>query len=153
MMIDWTDVKPSYFEQFIHYVIGKVGFVNREWFGRGGSDKGRDVVAYKLEELPFNFSYQRKWIFQCKRWRKMPTNTQIINEINTASQHKPDFWVMVIPLNPTADQIDFLNYLDSNYPFKIIVIPLVAIQEILHTFPEARNILVNGDLNEGSLDS
>lgn len=116
-MINWSEINPSYFEKFIHYILGKEGFFNRQWFGRGGGDSGRDVVAYTSENLPFHLGYQRKWIFQCKRWRKHPTPTQLMNEILTAQQHKPDFWVMVIPLNLTASQMDYIDNLNKNGNF------------------------------------
>ncbi|WP_243355864.1 restriction endonuclease [Bacillus litorisediminis] len=152
-MIDWKKVNPTHFEKFIFYTLSRLGFTNREWFGRGGGDKGRDVVAYTFEELPFNLGYERKWIFQCKRWSRLPDKTTIFNEILNAQQHSPDFWVLVIPVNLTADQIDFFNFLDKNNPFKVIVITLVAIEEIIYTFPETKNILLNGTLNEGGINN
>jgi hypothetical protein len=151
-LIDWKKVNPTNFEKFIYYTLSKLGFNNREWFGKGGGDGGRDVVAYTFEELPFNLGYGRKWIFQCKRWKRMPDKTTILNEILTAKQHSPDFWVMVIPVDLTADQIDYFNFLDKSNPFKIIVMPLAAIEEIIYTYPETKNILINGNLIEGSID-
>ncbi|WP_063857308.1 MULTISPECIES: restriction endonuclease [Geobacillus] len=152
-MINWKEVKPSNFEKFIFYVLGKMGFHDRRWYGKGGGDGGRDIVAYTTEELPFNLEYQRKWIFQCKKWGKMPSNNTIINEIQTARQHKPDFWVLVITVDPTPNQIDWFNRLNTNgdFPFKIKFIPLAVIEEIIYTYPESKNILYYGDINEGSL--
>lgn len=147
-MIQWERVNPTHFEKFVYYTISKLGFKNREWFGRGGGDGGRDVVATTYEELPFNLGYERKWIFQCKKWAKMPANYLIVNEILTASQHSPDFWVLVIPVDLTASQIDYIRHLNKSYSFKIIVIPLSAIEEIIRVYPETQNILINGTLLE-----
>ncbi|WP_255259308.1 restriction endonuclease [Bacillus toyonensis] len=69
-MINWDTVNPRHFEKFIFHVLAKKGFKNREWYGRGGSDRGRDVVATYYVELPFNLGYEQKWIFQCKRVKK-----------------------------------------------------------------------------------
>lgn len=71
-MINWDSINPRYFEKFIFHVLGKKGFRNREWFGRGGGDKGRDVVAKYYVELPFNLGFEQTWIFQCKREKRMP---------------------------------------------------------------------------------
>lgn len=150
-MINWETVDPNDFEKFIYYIISRTGFNNREWPGRGGGDRGRDIVATRFEELPFNLGYNRKWIFQCKKWKRMPSSTVIYNEISTAAQHHPDFWVLAIPLNPTPSQLDFLSSLERNYPFKIILMPLSAIEEIIYAFPESRNILINGELPDGSV--
>ncbi|KON88872.1 hypothetical protein AF332_20095 [Sporosarcina globispora] len=148
-MIDWEKVHPTHFEKFIFYTISKIGFKNRQWFGRGGGDRGRDVVATTYEELPFNLGYERKWIFQCKKWVRMPANHIIMNEILTASQHSPDFWVLVIPVDLTASQIDYIQFLNQSQPFKIIAIPLSSIEEIIRVYPETKDILINGTLIEG----
>ncbi|CEG26024.1 hypothetical protein [Bacillus sp. B-jedd] len=151
--MNWKEVDHSHFEKFVHYTLSKINFRNRDWFGRGGGDKGRDVVAYTYEELPFNMGYERKWIFQCKKWLRFPSTTTLANEVDTASQHSPDFWVLVIPLNPTASQIEFLEFLEKSRPFKIITLPLAAIEEIIYAFPETKNILLTGELPEGSDNS
>lgn len=148
-MINWKSIAPNNLEKFIFYTLSKLGFNNREWFGGGGGDRGRDIVATTYEELPFNLGYERKWIFQCKKWAKMPQRHIIMNEIATAAQHSPDFWVLVIPINLTSSQLDYINFLNQSQPFKIIVLPLVAIEEILFAFPETKNILLNGELSEG----
>lgn len=145
-MVNWKEVHYTNFEKFIYYALSKAGFRNRKWFGRGGGDKGRDVVAYTYEEKPFNLGYERKWIFQAKKWSKFPSNTIISNEIQTAKQHYPDFWVLAIPLELTAGQIEYLEFMDKNNSFKIMVLPLAAIEEIIHEYPETRNILLYGKL-------
>lgn len=150
-MLDWSKVHHNHFEKFIYYYLSKIGYRNREWFGRGGSDKGRDIVAYTYEELPFNLGYERKWVFQAKRWKKLPGTTTLINEINTAKQHAPDFWVLVVPVDLTANQIDYFAFLNNSFEFKIIVVPLAALEEILHAFPETKNILLYGNLNKGGI--
>lgn len=143
-MIDWKQVHPNHFEKFVYYTISKLNFRNRQWFGKGGGDRARDVVATTYEELPFNLGYERKWIFQCKKWVRFPANHVILNEIATAKQHSPDFWVLVIPVNLTANQLDYIANLNTSYPFKIIVIPLSSIEEIIKSYPETKDILLNG---------
>jgi hypothetical protein len=147
-LIDWSSVHPTHFEKFIYYSISKLGFRNRQWFGRGGGDGGRDVVATTYEELPFDLGYERKWIFQCKKWVRMPPNNIILNEIATASQHSPDFWVLVIPVDLTAGQIDYIRFLNNSYGFKVLTIPLSMIEEIISAFPETKSILLNGVLSD-----
>lgn len=153
-LINWREVKARNFEKFIYHFLESEGFENRKWFGQGGGDRGRDIVATRHEKLPFNLGYNRKWIFQCKKWSRMPRNIDIVNELMTASQHKPDFWVLVIPVEPSASVIDYFNELDRNNPFniRVILIPLVAIEEILHKRPELRHVLEKGYLPGGKED-
>lgn len=47
----WDETNPTYFKQFIYYILGKMNFNNREWFGRGGYDGGQDIIAYTAEEF------------------------------------------------------------------------------------------------------
>jgi hypothetical protein len=145
-LIQWSNIKARNFEKFVYSMLGYEGFKNLKWFGKGGGDEGRDIIATRYEELPFNLGYERKWIFQCKKWAKMPTSNKIINEIATASQHNPDFWVLVIPVDPTSSMIDFFERIEQSYRFKIILIPLAAIEGILHKYPRLINLLENGHL-------
>jgi len=149
--INWKEIDPTNFEKFIAYLLEKLNFHNITWFGKGGGDKGRDIVAYTTEYLPLNLSYQRKWIIQCKRWSKFPSNTQIFNEIDTALEHKPDFWVLAIPLDPTANKIDYIENISKNYRnhnFKTKIISLNDIEKLLFKFPESKNILLKGSVLE-----
>src|SRR5699024_8615517 len=116
------------------YVLSKLDFHNVEWYGQGGSDKGRDVVAFTFERLPFNLGYERKWIIQCKRWSRFPTNGDILNEVASAAQHKPDFWVLAIPLNPSSDKIDYVESLGHNYDIKTLILPLNDLERIIYEY-------------------
>ena len=127
----------------------KLNFHNITWYGKGGGDKGRDVVAYTTETLPLNLTYQRKWVIQCKRWSRFPTKNQLFNEISTALEHKPDFWVLAIPLDPSADKIDYVESLSENYSnhnFKTKIITLRDIETLLYNYPEAKQILMKGSV-------
>lgn len=153
-MIEWESVNARYFEKFVYHALGELGFTNREWHGRGGGDKGRDVVATWIERIPLGLSYQRKWIFQCKRWKKMPSTNQIYNEISTALAHSPDHWVMVLPLDPTSGVMDYLHQLQENLfenkNVKLSIIPKAQLEELLHRYPHLMNVLTEGHLQGGT---
>lgn len=71
--INWSEIDNRHFEKFIYYLLAYEGkFFQRMWFGKGGGDKGRDIVAKNFEQLPFRLGYERKWVFQCKKWKKRP---------------------------------------------------------------------------------
>lgn len=148
-MINWDTINSSNFEKFTFHALSVLGFNNRVWYGKGGGDQGRDIVATRYEELPFNLGYNRKWIFQCKRWKSMPSSNILLTEISTASQHNIDFWVLVIPVQPTSSQLDFLRNIEKNYPFKIIVLDLASIEELLYHYPHLKEVLKKGTLPEG----
>ncbi|RKD25138.1 hypothetical protein BEP19_04800 [Ammoniphilus oxalaticus] len=145
-MIDWGKIDARNFEKFVYYSLGFEGFRNLQWMGKGGGDAGRDIVATTYEELPFNLGYERDWIFQCKKWKRMPSQNVIFNEISKAAQHHPDFWVLVIPVDPTAGMIDFFKRIEINYNFKTILFPLSSIESIVYKYPDLKHVLENGNL-------
>lgn len=150
-MINWSEVTGKNFERFMFHALGRNNFKNREWHGEGGSDKGRDVVAFTYEDLPFNLGYIRKWIFQCKKRKRMPNITEITNDIIKASQHNPDFWVMVLSMNPTSNQIDNIHNTAEHYlrNAKYRIMTLVEIEEICKDYPDLIHVLYYGALPEG----
>lgn len=152
-MIEWENVDARHFEKFVYHALNDLGFTNREWHGRGGGDRGRDVVATWTERIPLGLSYQRKWIFQCKRWKKMPSQNQIFSEVATAMAHKPDHWVMVLPLDPTSNVIDYFHQLEQsiyeNRNVKLSIIPKAQLEELLTQYPHLMNVLKEGHLQGG----
>ncbi|MCC3357759.1 hypothetical protein [Bacillus sp. REN16] len=132
------------------HALGQAGFRNREWHGEGGSDRGRDIVAYTYEELPFKLGYERKWVFQCKKRKKMPSLTEITNDMIKAASHKPDFWVLALSFNPTSNQMDTIYsnaglYLDKT---KCRIMILAEIEEIINSNPNLINVLYHGKLKK-----
>ncbi|WP_260869653.1 restriction endonuclease [Bacillus cereus] len=149
-MIKWEEVTGKNFELFMYYTMGRYNFKNREWHGEGGSDKGRDIVAFTYEELPFKLGYERKWIVQCKKRKSAPNITEISNDLITASQHKPDFWVLAITLNPTSNFIDNIHNIAKQYlqGAKHRIITLAEIEEMCHENPDLVNVLYYGTLKK-----
>ena len=49
-MIDWKRVSAEEFEKLCTELLELNGFENIQWYGSGGGDKGRDIVATKIEE-------------------------------------------------------------------------------------------------------
>lgn len=144
--MDFQNVDPHYFELFTKYILHYEGFHNIDWYGRGGGDRARDIVGYTREDLPFNLSYERKWIFQCKRYKKFPANNIIANEIATALQHEIDIWVLVIPLELTSSQLDYLKSLESIYKIKVRYICLNDLEYFLNKYPDLEYVLLHGTL-------
>jgi len=149
-MIKWEEVSGTNFEAFMFHTLGQAGFRNREWHGEGGSDKGRDIVAFTYEELPFKLGYERKWVFQCKKRKKMPSITEITNDMLKVASHKPDFWVLVLSFNPTSNQMDTIYSNAELYLGKTRcrIFILAEVEEIISGNPVLIEVLYYGKLNE-----
>ncbi|KHF38197.1 restriction endonuclease [Halalkalibacter okhensis] len=150
-MIKWKEVSGTNFELFMFHALGRNNFKNREWHGEHGSDKGRDIVAYTYEELPFKLAYERKWVFQCKKRKKMPNLSEIATDMVKGGSHKPDFWILVLSFNPTSNQIDIINERAAMYlkgP-KCRIMTLAEIEEICSANPDLIDILYYGEIKKG----
>ncbi|MCM3716185.1 hypothetical protein M3202_19255 [Alkalihalobacillus oceani] len=147
-LIKWDEVSGTNFELFLFNVLGRCNFKNREWHGEYGSDKGRDIVAFTYEELPFKLGYERKWIFQCKKRKKMPHITEITNDMIKAGTHNPDLWVLVLSFNPTSNQMDTIYENTGKYlkEAKCRILTLTEVEEICYENPDLTDILYYGEL-------
>ncbi|UOE94992.1 hypothetical protein [Alkalihalobacillus sp. LMS39] len=145
-MISWEEVSGTNFELFMFHTLGRNNFKNREWHGEHGSDKGRDVVAFTYEELPFKLGYERKWVFQCKKRKKMPPLTEVTNDMIKAGVHSPDFWVLVLSFNPTSNQLDTIYENARKYltGVKCRILTLTEVEEICNESPDLIDILYYG---------
>ncbi|WP_339192034.1 restriction endonuclease [Paenibacillus sp. FSL E2-0230] len=144
IVLNWVDIDPRYFEKFVYRALQLEGFHNMEWHGRGGADRGRDVVAFSTEVLPFGLSYEIKWIFQCKKWRKFPSHAEILNEVSKAEQHSPDIWVLVIPVDATSSMIDYFKFLQNSKSYKVKLMPLIDVESIINKHPKLEKVLLEG---------
>lgn len=144
--IDWTKIAWQNFEKFIYYALEKEGFRNTRWFGVAGGDDARDICATTYEELPLNLGYERTWIFQCKKWAKLPSKALIRDEAEGADAHDPDFWVLVIPLPIHAKYYDMLNDIQKKFNFDIKVIPLHEIEKLIEKHNDLLNVLLHGTI-------
>jgi len=48
--IPWDLVTDSEFEKLAFFLLSEEDFYNLQWFGRGGGDKGRDLVGFTFED-------------------------------------------------------------------------------------------------------
>ncbi|MGH0808963.1 restriction endonuclease [Bacillus toyonensis] len=142
--IDWSKIHWRNFEKFMFYALGREGFSNTLWFGIGGSDDARDITATTLEELPLNLSYKRKWIFQCKKWGSLPQKRVIHEEAEVASEHDPDFWVLIVPLPIHARYYRQLAHIESKMDFSIKVIAIHEIEMLLEKHKDLIHVLFEG---------
>lgn len=145
-MIDWNKINSRYFEKFIFHALGFEGFRNLYWYGCGGADRGRDVIGTTYEELPFGLGYERTWVIQCRKWSRMPSQGNIYNECSKVKEHSPDFWVLAIPVNPSANMIDYFKKLEYSFNFKTILMSLAKIEEVLYKYPDLNAVLKTGSL-------
>ena len=119
-MIKWSDIEPTQFESLCYELLEQNGFTNLQWFGKSGSDKGRDIVAVKLEEPLSGIRIEQKWSVHCKRYVKAPpSKAEMETFLAGVREHSPDVVLLVISNTLSASTKDWLNAVRSEYRFEI----------------------------------
>ena len=137
MDIDWSKIKSKKFEELCHIILTLNGFANIRWFGKSGGDRGRDLMAEKVEMPLPGIVKTGKWIVQCKRYVSKPPNKAVLNEtITWCEAHKPDYLLFIITNVLTADTKDWLEKRSENVPFNIFCWEELDIKNELTRHPE-----------------
>ena len=119
-MADWKRVSAEEFEKLCTELLELNGFENIQWYGSGGGDKGRDIVATKTESPISGVRRQRTWVVQCKRYVRTTVKKQAISDFLTAArEHGPDAALIIITKTLTANVRDWLNAVRKEYRFEI----------------------------------
>ncbi len=120
MKIDWKNITPERFEELSFRIIESEGFTEVKWFGKGGGDKGRDIIAKLTTNYSKNIRKTETWIIQCKRYSiKPPNKNDISSFLQQCREHKPDNVLLIISTTISSDMKDWLNAISSDYKFKI----------------------------------
>lgn len=94
MLIDFSEIKDwRQFEDLVCDLLEKEEFIIEERAGRG-TDEGRDIIAVgHFENVLERFS--RRYLVQCKSWKKAISETEVPNIIEKMEQHGTDSFLLV----------------------------------------------------------
>jgi hypothetical protein len=146
--INWGEFSPEEFEQICCTILELNDFKNVQWYGRSGGDKGRDIVATKIEEPLPSLQKMTKWVVQCKRYlSKPPSKGEISQFLASAREHKPDNVLLIATCTFSADIKDWVTSIKGEYQFNIFVWEERDLQrellknwsEVCEAFPKLRN--------------
>ncbi|CAG0963491.1 hypothetical protein GPROT1_00994 [Gammaproteobacteria bacterium] len=120
MGIDWTVLTPSEFEELCYTLVDANGFQEIQWYGKGGGDKGRDILAKKETAYTDRIKTTEDWIIQCKRYTTQPPGVaQISPLLEQCREHKPDNLLIIVSNTLSSDTKDWLHAVRSEYRFRI----------------------------------
>jgi hypothetical protein len=122
MKITWSQITPTQFEELCSVILEAIGFTDIKWYGKLGSDTGRDLTANK-EEAPLpSTKRMAKWVVQCKRYlTKSPTRRDIQSFLDDALVYSPDHVFIMITNTLSANTKDWIEKAKRTprYPFDI----------------------------------
>lgn len=121
-MTKWENITPVEFEELCYILLEHNGFRNLKWYGKSGSDRGRDIMAQKVTELIGNTTELQTWLCQSKRYtEKKISKLDLAESLNSAREHQIDYFLLAISATLTSDMKDWLDSIKRDYSFKIII--------------------------------
>lgn len=122
MITDWRRIPPPVFEKLCAAVLGQSGFINIQWFGETGSDKGRDIIADKVDMPVPGIERRQRWMVQCKRYVKTALSKSELKELlDAALEHSVDCVLIIVTSAVSANLRDWLSSATQKYPFDALI--------------------------------
>jgi tetratricopeptide (TPR) repeat protein len=95
-LLPFGQLSPAQFERLCLWLVEREGYLRPEHLGEAGSDKGRDVIAYRVSG-----SGEQLWYFQCKRYQtisaaKLIEEVEKYNELVKADPTEKPFGVVFV---------------------------------------------------------
>jgi hypothetical protein len=141
-MFDWSQISPAQFEELCAQLLELNGFANIQWYGEGGGDKGRDLLATKTEEPLVGVRSERRWLVQCKRYsKKRVTKSELESLLAAAREHKPDVLLLAMTSSLSSDVRDWLHTVRGEYRFSTLVWERRELEQAVRRFREKLTIL------------
>ena len=122
MISNWNKLSPALFEKLCASVLKNAGFVNIQWYGAVGSDKGRDIIAEKIDSPVPGVERRETWMIQCKRYiQKSLTKAELKNLLDAALEHSIDNVLVIVTSAISANLRDWVKGVEKLYPFKTFI--------------------------------
>jgi Restriction endonuclease len=139
MAIDWTNLTASEFEELCYSLAEANEFKELRWYGKGGGDKGRDILAKKETAYTQRDRILESWIIQCKRYTAQPPGTsQISSFLEQCREHRPDHVLIIVSNTLSADTKDWIDSVRDDYRFRI---HLWEEMDLIHEMKSHKNSL------------
>jgi hypothetical protein len=134
MDISWSQIDPKEFEQLCYLILEANNFSDIQWFGEAGSDKGRDIIAKKVESPLLSVHRTTKWVVQCKRYiSKPPKKEDLASFLVAAREHKPDNVLIMVTNTLSPNTKDWLDSVRGDYQFQIYLWEELDLRREIHT--------------------
>lgn len=120
MAIDWTVLTSTEFEELCYVSAEANGFQELRWYGKGGGDKGRDIIAKKETVYSDRIRVSESWVIQCKRYTAEPPGIAEISKfLEQCREHKPDNVLLIVSNTLSSNTKDWLDAVRSDYRFRV----------------------------------
>ncbi len=130
--IDWSSITPERLEELVARLLPFWDFLNIEWHGKCGNDRGRDITCIKYSQvLPGRIEIQ-KWVIQCKRYTKASITIGDLSDFfQQVRQHQPTHILLVVTNTIPSSVKDWIDRIRPEYRFSIFLLEEVDISRII----------------------
>jgi hypothetical protein len=136
--ISWAKITDRQFEELVCNYLRVNGFTNIVWHGKGGSDRGRDIVAEKRSQFLIGKEINDKWVVQCKHHPGTSgiKKSAILDDLAKAEAFRCTGWLLVTSGHLTSDQMDWLSGIRQKYTFQIQFCHRPNLEDFLEDYPK-----------------
>lgn len=133
--IDFDKITSENFEELCFEILLESNFKSVRWL-QGGSDRGRDIIAYKVINEPLlNINYEEVWFVECKKYKK--TNGVNLKDLSThllwAETDSPDHLLIITTSHLTKDAWGWINENRKKKHYKIKVLERKEVNDLILT--------------------
>jgi hypothetical protein len=94
------------------------------------------MVAKSIERPLPGHQILRRWVIQCKRWRKSPSKKRLHDGFAAAIEHHPDYYLLLGTFTITSALADWVESVRPDYPFRILVVGRDEIERWFECSPD-----------------
>ena len=127
----WSIISDKEFEVLCYKLISNEGFENPTWYGGGGGDKGRDIVAYYSAKIG-NIIERFKYLIQCKRILSKGLSVSDISGLKDwLDAQYFDYALIITTTHVTADTLDWIESINKETSYKLLVWDRAELEKML----------------------
>src|SRR3990170_1076920 len=127
-LLPFDKLSEDDFERLCLWLVEREGFHSAEALGVSGSEQGRDIIAWRVQE---------QWAFQCKRVKQFGFKTaeeEIEKILKLSEDQQPDKYVFVVSINVSDTTRQRVR---TNYPnMEILFWAGTELDEKVKRYPE-----------------
>ncbi len=144
MQIRWEEIERQRYEDMVSVLLGRLHPEAQRIDGKGG-DGGRDVQIVHGQHDQITDAFELKSF----TGRMTPSRrTQTSRSLKRAAALNPVRWFLVVPIDPTPDEMGWFRRLGKGYGFPIAWLGKTWLDEKMSMFPDIRRYFLEGAKDE-----
>ena len=144
MSIRWEELGHEKYEDLVSVLISRLHPDAQRIDGKGG-DGGRDVQIVNGQDGSIADAFELKSFTG-----RMTTSRrrQVANSLKRAAALEPEWWTLVVPIDPTPSEVTWFRQLGESYHFPTVWRGKTWLDEKISAFPDIQRYFLEGAEHE-----